>query len=168
MDHYDVIVIGSGAGGATVTYSLAPTGKRILLLERGDFLTREVENWSPQAIWADARYQIQCCDQVLEGFSYRGGRLGIGGVAHQSGTIRFGDDRATSALDLSCRLHDLDNVYVTDSSFFVSSTSVNPTLTIIANAGLSAGDSAVCPSATCSLWSRRPPRYHCCSASYRG
>src|SRR6266567_7954092 len=40
-DHYDVIVIGSGAGGGTLTHALAPTGKRILLLERGDFLPRE-------------------------------------------------------------------------------------------------------------------------------
>ena len=66
--------------------------------------------------------------------SYLGGRLGISGVAHQNGTVRFGTDPATSALDLDCRLHELDNVYVADSSFFVSSTAVNPTLTIIANA----------------------------------
>ncbi|HEV3504093.1 MAG TPA: GMC family oxidoreductase, partial [Actinomycetes bacterium] len=55
-DHYDVIVIGSGAGGGTLTYALAPTGKRILLLERGDFLPREPQNWSPQALWLDGRY----------------------------------------------------------------------------------------------------------------
>ena len=48
--------------------------------------------------------------------------------------MRFGSDPATSALDLNCKLHELDNVYVVDSSFFVSSTAVNPTLTIIANA----------------------------------
>ena len=48
-DHYDVIVIGSGAGGGTLTHALAPTGTRILLLERGDWLPREVENWSPKA-----------------------------------------------------------------------------------------------------------------------
>ena len=77
---------------------------------------------------------IQCRDQVLENYSYRGGRLGIAGVAHQNGTIRFGTDPASSALDLDCRMHDVDNLYVADSSFFVSSTAVNPTLTIIANA----------------------------------
>src|SRR3954470_18505648 len=55
-DHYDVIVIGSGAGGGTVTYALAPTGKRILLLERGDYLPREPQNWDPQALWLDKRY----------------------------------------------------------------------------------------------------------------
>ena len=44
-NHYDVIVIGSGAGGGTLTHALAPTGKRILLLERGDWMPREPENW---------------------------------------------------------------------------------------------------------------------------
>jgi len=77
---------------------------------------------------------MQCQDQVLENYSYRGGRLGIAGVAHQNGTARFGGDPASSVLDLDCRMHDLDNVYVADSSFFVSSTAVNPTLTIFANA----------------------------------
>jgi len=77
---------------------------------------------------------MRCRSDVYENRSYVGGRLGIGGVAHQNGTLRFGADPATSALDVDCRLHDLDNVYVADSSFFVSSTAVNPTLTIIANA----------------------------------
>ena len=77
---------------------------------------------------------IQCREDILENYSYRGGRLDISAVAHQNGTIRFGTDPATSALDLNCKLHDLDNLYVADSSFFVSSTAVNPTLTIIANA----------------------------------
>ncbi|GAA2863632.1 GMC family oxidoreductase [Pseudonocardia halophobica] len=77
---------------------------------------------------------MQCRDQVLENYSYRGGRLGISGVAHQNGTARFGTDPRTSALDVDCRMHDLDNLYLADSSFFVSSSAVNPTLTIIANA----------------------------------
>jgi choline dehydrogenase-like flavoprotein len=77
---------------------------------------------------------IQCRQDVVEGESYAGGRLGIGAVAHQNGTIRFGDDPRSSALDPSCKLHELDNLYVADSSFFVSSAAVNPTLTIIANA----------------------------------
>jgi len=75
-----------------------------------------------------------CRQEVHERPSYLGGRLGIGGTAHQNGTIRFGDDPATSALDIDCRMHEVDNLYVADSSFFVSSTAVNPTLTIIANA----------------------------------
>lgn len=55
-------------------------------------------------------------------------------TATGSGTVRFGPDPVTSALDLNCRMHDVDNLYVVDSSFFVSATAVNPTLTIIANA----------------------------------
>jgi choline dehydrogenase-like flavoprotein len=47
--------------------------------------------------------------------------------------VRFGTDPSTSALDLNCKMHELDNLCVVDSSFFVSSTAVNPTLTIIAN-----------------------------------
>ena len=77
---------------------------------------------------------IQCRDTVLPGYHYLGGRLGISAVAHQNGTVRFGTDPAASALDVNCKMHELDNVYVVDSSFFVSSTAVNPTLTIIANA----------------------------------
>jgi choline dehydrogenase-like flavoprotein len=63
----------------------------------------------------------------------------LAGVAHQNGTCRFGADPRTSVLDLNCKAHDLDNLYVVDASFFPSSASVNPTLTIIANA-LRVGD----------------------------
>jgi choline dehydrogenase-like flavoprotein len=77
---------------------------------------------------------MQCRPELLDRPTYLGGRLGISGVAHQNGTIRFGRDRATSALDVNCKLHELDNLYAVDSSFFVSSSAVNPTLTIIANA----------------------------------
>src|SRR5215831_10782559 len=56
-DHYDVIIIGSGAGGGTLTHALAPTGKRILLLERGDFLPREPQNWDSKSVWVDLRYR---------------------------------------------------------------------------------------------------------------
>jgi choline dehydrogenase-like flavoprotein len=56
------------------------------------------------------------------------------GTAHQNGTIRFGDDPKTSVLDRWCKAHDLDNLYVVDTSFFVSAGSVNPTLTVVANA----------------------------------
>ena len=48
--HYDVIVVGSGAGGGTVAHALAPTGARVLLLERGGYLPREIENWDPKSI----------------------------------------------------------------------------------------------------------------------
>jgi choline dehydrogenase-like flavoprotein len=65
---------------------------------------------------------------------YLGKDLPIGGTAHQAGTARFGSDPATSVLDVDCKLHELDNLYVTDASFFPSIGAVNPTLTIIANA----------------------------------
>lgn len=68
-----------------------------------------------------------------------GQRIPLAGVAHQNGTIRFGRDPMTSALDVNCKAHDLDNLYVVDASFFPSSGAVNPALTIMANA-LRVGD----------------------------
>jgi choline dehydrogenase-like flavoprotein len=65
---------------------------------------------------------------------YLGKNIPLGGTAHQAGTARFGTDPATSVLDLDCRTHELDNVYLADASFFPSIGAVNPTLTIIANA----------------------------------
>jgi choline dehydrogenase-like flavoprotein len=56
-DRYDLIVIGSGPGGASLVHRLAPTGKRILLIERGDYLPREEANWSSKAVFVDGRYQ---------------------------------------------------------------------------------------------------------------
>ena len=56
MTHYHVIIIGTGAGGGTLAYRLAPSGKKILLLERGDFLPREKENWDPDAVFVANRY----------------------------------------------------------------------------------------------------------------
>ncbi|HYJ67636.1 MAG TPA: GMC family oxidoreductase [Nocardioidaceae bacterium] len=55
-DHYDVIIVGSGAGGGTLAHRLAPSGKRVLVLERGDWLPREVENWDAEAVFVDNRY----------------------------------------------------------------------------------------------------------------
>jgi len=59
VNHYDVIIIGSGAGGGTLAYKLAPSGKRILLLERGDYVPREKDNWSPRAVNAQGKYQTK-------------------------------------------------------------------------------------------------------------
>ena len=58
----------------------------------------------------------------------------IAGCAHQAGTCRFGADPATSVLDVNCRAHDLDNLYVVDTSFVPSIGAVNPALTAMANA----------------------------------
>ncbi|RUX76900.1 GMC family oxidoreductase [Mesorhizobium sp. M7A.F.Ca.US.006.04.2.1] len=71
---------------------------------------------------------------LLERSLYFGLGIPIGGTAHQAGTARFGTDPAASVLDLDCRAHEVDNLYVADASFFPSIAAVNPTLTIIANA----------------------------------
>ena len=55
-DHYDVVIIGSGAGGGTLAWKLAPSGKRILLLERGDYLPRERDNWDTTAVFLQGKY----------------------------------------------------------------------------------------------------------------
>jgi choline dehydrogenase-like flavoprotein len=68
-----------------------------------------------------------------------GQRIPLAGVAHQNGTIRFGHDPKTSALNADCKAHEVDNLYVVDASFFPSSAAVNPGLTIMANA-LRVGD----------------------------
>jgi choline dehydrogenase-like flavoprotein len=70
----------------------------------------------------------------LERSLYLGKDIDLSGTAHQAGTCRFGTDPATSVLNLDCRAHEVDNLYVTDASFFPSIGAVNPTLTIIANA----------------------------------
>jgi choline dehydrogenase-like flavoprotein len=59
MSYYDVIVIGSGAGGGTLVHRLAPSGKKILLLERGDWLPREPQNWLAQDVFVNGRYNSE-------------------------------------------------------------------------------------------------------------
>jgi choline dehydrogenase-like flavoprotein len=58
----------------------------------------------------------------------------VAGCAHQAGTCRFGTDPTSSVLDVNCKAHELDNLYVVDASFFVSIGAVNPGLTVMANA----------------------------------
>jgi choline dehydrogenase-like flavoprotein len=59
VNQFDVVIIGSGAGGGTITHALAHTGARILLVERGDFVPQEEENWNPEAVWKHLRYQTK-------------------------------------------------------------------------------------------------------------
>jgi choline dehydrogenase-like flavoprotein len=56
-EHYDIIIIGSGAGGGTMAYALSDSSARILVLERGDFVPQEAENWSAEAVWKQLRYR---------------------------------------------------------------------------------------------------------------
>ncbi len=83
--------------------------------------------------------EIGCENRLIPCSVYLGKKIPIAGTAHQCGTIRFGIDPKTSALDVNCRAHEMDNLYVVDASFFVSSTAMNPALTIMANA-LRVGD----------------------------
>ena len=81
----------------------------------------------------------ECHEGLFARNLYLGQRIPLAGVAHQNGTIRFGRDPKTSALDVNCKAHELDNLYVVDASFFPSSAAVNPALTVVANA-LRVGD----------------------------
>jgi choline dehydrogenase-like flavoprotein len=56
-DSLDIIIIGSGAGGGTLAHALAGTLARVLVIERGDFIPQEPENWEPDAVWRDLRYR---------------------------------------------------------------------------------------------------------------
>ena len=88
---------------------------------------------------ACAMHGHECHQGLFARNLYLGQRIPLAGVAHQNGTIRFGHDPKTSALDTNCKAHELDNLYVVDGSFFPSSAAVNPALTIMANA-LRVGD----------------------------
>jgi choline dehydrogenase-like flavoprotein len=81
----------------------------------------------------------ECHEGLFARSLFLGQRIPLAGVAHQNGTIRFGRDPQTSALDANCRAHEVDNLYVVDASFFASSGAVNPALTVMANA-LRVGD----------------------------
>jgi choline dehydrogenase-like flavoprotein len=73
-------------------------------------------------------------DHLIPRNAYLKTDIPIAGVAHQAGTCRFGKDPASSVLDVNCKAHELDNLYVVDTSFFVSIGAVNPSLTAMANA----------------------------------
>jgi choline dehydrogenase-like flavoprotein len=73
-------------------------------------------------------------DYLIPRNAYMKTEIPIAGCAHQAGTCRFGADAKTSVLDPNCKAHELDNLYVVDTSFFVSIGAVNPSLTVMANA----------------------------------
>ena len=82
---------------------------------------------------------LGCHETFIPSWSVLDQRIPLAGVAHQCGTVRFGTDPETSALNVDCRAHDVDNLYVVDTSFFPSIGAVNPALTAMANA-LRVGD----------------------------
>jgi choline dehydrogenase-like flavoprotein len=81
-----------------------------------------------------AAHGHECHQGLFSRNLYAAQRIPLAGVAHQNGTIRFGNDPKTSVLDRNCRAHEVENLYVVDGSFFPSSAAVNPALTIMANA----------------------------------
>jgi len=129
------------------TEDLPRPENRVTLNRNGDI----VLNYKPNNIEAHKRLQgklkelmnnqrkcnihgNECHQGLFSRNLYLAEQIPLAGVAHQNGTIRFGDDPRTSVLDTNCKAHDLDNLYVVDGSFFPSSSAVNPALTIMANA----------------------------------
>ena len=89
-NNYDVIIIGSGAGGGTLAYHLATSGKSILLLERGDFLRREKENWDVEKVFIENRYVSPDPWYDKEGKSFQPGvHYFVGGATKMYGAALF-------------------------------------------------------------------------------
>jgi choline dehydrogenase-like flavoprotein len=118
---------------ANIVLSYAPNNE-----EGHRRLTRKLQHLMQQQTKC-AVHGHECHQGLFARNLFAGQRIPLAGVAHQNGTIRFGHDPKTSALDANCKAHELDNLYVVDGSFFPSSGAVNPALTIMANA-LRVGD----------------------------
>ena len=89
-EHYDVIIIGTGAGGGTLAYRLAPSGKRILVLERGDYLRREPDNWSSNAVFVRNKYKSHETWLDKDGQPFHPGQhYYVGGQTKVYGAILF-------------------------------------------------------------------------------
>jgi choline dehydrogenase-like flavoprotein len=87
---YDVIIIGTGAGGGTLAHRLAPSGKRILLLERGDYLRREPDNWDSKAVFVRSKYKTHETWYDREGKPFHPGQhYYVGGQTKFYGAILF-------------------------------------------------------------------------------
>ena len=72
-NHYDIVIIGTGAGGGTLAYGLRESGARVLLIERGDYLPQEEENWQPDAVFYESRYKIKETWEDADGQAYKPG-----------------------------------------------------------------------------------------------
>src|SRR5262245_22807265 len=87
---YDVIIIGSGAGGGTLAYHLAPSGKQILILERGDWLRREPDNWSAEEVFVKNRYVSHEIWRDKHGKSFQPGvHYFVGGATKMYGAALY-------------------------------------------------------------------------------
>src|SRR3954465_9519690 len=88
--NYDVIIIGTGGGGGTLAYRLAPSGKRILLLERGDYLRREPDNWDSSAVFVRNKYRAHETWYDKTGRAFQPGQhYYVGGQTKFYGAILF-------------------------------------------------------------------------------
>ena len=88
---YDVVIIGSGVGGGAIALALAATGAKILILERGERLPREAENWSPEAVFVEQRYRTRETWYDSNGQPFRPGQFYfVGGHTKVYGTAMFG------------------------------------------------------------------------------
>ena len=126
------------------TEDLPDPNNRVTLTENGGIMLSYTPNNEEahkrlQGVLKNMLKEIGCHDNLVPLRAYIPGRIPLGGVAHQNGTCRFGSDPQTSVLDVNCKAHELDNLYVVDGAFFPSSGAVNPALTIMANA-LRVGD----------------------------
>ena len=126
------------------TEDLPDPNNRVTLTESGGIMLSYTANNEEahkrlQGVFKGMLKEIGCHDHLVPLQAYVPGRIPLAGVAHQNGTCRFGRDPKTSVLDVHCKTHDVDNLYVVDGAFFPSSGAVNPALTIMANA-LRVGD----------------------------
>jgi choline dehydrogenase-like flavoprotein len=126
------------------TEDLPDAGNRVTVDRRGNIhLAKTYRNTEPHrrllAKLKDLLGPMGCHRISIPRWSVLSQQIPLAGIAHNCGTVRIGTDPRRSALDVDCKAHDLDNLYVVDASFFPSSSAVNPGLTTIANA-LRVGD----------------------------
>jgi choline dehydrogenase-like flavoprotein len=126
------------------TEDLPHPDNRVTVARNGDIhLAKTYHNLEPHrkllGKLKDLLGPMQCHATVIPRWSVLDQQIPIAGIAHNCGTVRFGNDPADSVLDVNCKAHDVDNLYVVDTSFFPSSSAVNPALTAMANA-LRVGD----------------------------
>ncbi|MFQ5931941.1 MAG: GMC oxidoreductase, partial [Nitrospiraceae bacterium] len=126
------------------TEDLPDPKNRVTLNSKGEIqLSYTFNNQEPtRRLYAKLKSMLEhldCHNHLIPNNLYLGKTIPIAGVGHQAGTCRFGRDPKTSVLDVHCKAHELDNLYVVDTSFFVSIGAVNPSLTAMANA-LRVGD----------------------------
>jgi len=126
------------------TEDLPTANNRVTLNSKGEIVlnytfNNEVPTKRLYAKLKDMLEHLGMHQHLIPNSAYLGKVIPIAGVGHQAGTARFGTDPKTSVLDVNCKAHEVDNLYVVDTSFFCSIGAVNPSLTAIANA-LRVGD----------------------------